>query len=73
MLIYPVECIPHHHIIALDIMLNEDNNPILIEYNIDAFGLWVFQFTGNTAFGEFSKEIIDYCLKNRNKASISFI
>ena len=39
-----------------EIPLNENNQPILIEYNIDAFGLWVFQFTGNAAFGEYTPQ-----------------
>lgn len=67
------ECISHHNLIALDVMLDEDNQPKLIEYNIDAFGLWLFQFTGNTAFGEFTDEIIEYCIKNINKAEISYM
>ena len=67
------ECISHHNIIALDIMLDEDNQPMLIEYNIDAFSLWLFQFTGNTAFGEYTDEIIEYCLKNINKANAFYI
>lgn len=61
------ECIPHHHIISLDIMLNEDNNPMLIEYNIGAFSLWFFQITGNTVFGEFTDEVIEYCMKKRTR------
>ena len=67
------ECISHLNIIALDVMLDEDNQPKLIEYNIGAFGLWVFQFTGKTAFGEFTDEIIEYCMKNINKANTAYI
>ena len=67
------ECISHHHIIALDVMLDENNDPLLIEYNIDDFGLWAFQFTTGVAFGEFTDEIIDYCMMNKNKANILFV
>ena len=43
------------------------------EYNIDDFGLWAFQFTTGVAFGEFTDEIIDYCMMNKNKANILFV
>lgn len=67
------ECITHQNIIALDVILDENNQPMLIEYNIDAFGLWAFQFTGNTAFGDFTDEVIEYCVKNMNKANTAHI
>ena len=63
------DAIPHHHIIALDIMLDENNNPVLIEYNISAFSVWLFQFTNGSGFGKYTDEIIDYCIKHRQQAT----
>lgn len=61
--------IHHARLIALDVMLNERNQPKLIEYNIDSFGLWLFQFTTGTAFGQWTDEIIEYVRKNKNEAT----
>lgn len=56
--------LPHQRLLALDIMLDENNEPVLLEYNIRAFSVWLFQFTNGTGFGEYTDEIIDYCKQN---------
>lgn len=61
--------IHHARLIALDVMLDEHNQPKLIEYNIDSFGLWLFQFTTGTAFGQWTDEIIEYVRRNMNRAT----
>ena len=53
--------IPHHRIIALDIALDKDNSPKLIEYNIGGYGYWLFQMSGQVALQGFTDEIIEYC------------
>ena len=57
--------IPHHRLIALDVALESSGNPILIEYNIDSFGYWLFMLTGQEVFGGYTDEIIDYCVKRK--------
>lgn len=56
--------IPHHRLLALDIALDTNDNPCLIEFNIHYFGTWPFQFSYGSAFGDYADEIIEYCLKN---------
>lgn len=58
--------IPHHRLVALDIALAE-SGPVLIEFNVKAYGTWVFQYTSGSAFGSYADEIIDYCLKNKGE------
>ena len=53
--------IHHHRLIALDIALNKDGKPILIEYNIRIFSYWLFMYTNQEVFGEYTDEIIEYC------------
>lgn len=66
--------LPHQRLLALDVMLDEDNNPVLLEYNIRAFSVWLFQFTNGTGFGEYTDEIIEYCKNNMSeKTRISVI
>ena len=56
--------VPHHRLLALDIVLDRNNNPKLIEFNIEGYSSWLFQYTIGTAFGEFTDEIIDHCKEN---------
>lgn len=67
------ESIPHLRLLALDIMLDCNNNPVLIEYNVKAFSAWLFQFTSGTAFREYTDEIIDYCIKHKSEATRIFL
>ena len=51
----------HHRLLALDIALDIDNNPLLIEYNLGAFSYWLFMLTGHSPLGDYTDEIIDHC------------
>lgn len=61
-------CDSNHHcrLFALDIALCHDNSPVLIEYNVEGFAYWLFQYSGQLALGKFSEEIISYCKKNKS-------
>lgn len=59
----------HQHLIALDVMLDEYGEPVLIEYNIRAFSVWLFQFTNGVGFGKYTDEIIEYCKTHKNEAT----
>ena len=61
-------CIPHHRLLALDIMVDKSGTPRLIEFNCEAYSMWLFQFTSGTALGEYTDEIIEYCKNNLDKA-----
>lgn len=61
------ERIPYHDLIAMDIALNEQNKPILIEINVGAFSSNFFQLTTSSTFKEYTDIVMDYCtqrLKN---------
>lgn len=61
------EKIQHHRLIALDIVLDQNDEPLLIEFNVLYYSSWLFQYTTGPAFGEYTNEIIEYCLKHRNE------
>lgn len=50
-------------------MLDESNEPVLIEYNIRAFSVWLFQFTNGSGFGKYTDEIIEYCIEHKREAT----
>lgn len=54
----------HARLLAFDIMLDEGGNPIVFEFNIDDYSIWLAQYTGTPAFGEFTDEILDYTEKH---------
>lgn len=62
----------HHRLIALDIALDKDGNPILIEYNLGMFSYWLFMYTNQEVFGEYTDEVIDYCKKQYPKLKRNF-
>lgn len=61
------ERIPYHDLVAMDIALNENNEPILIEINVGAFSSNLFQLTTSSTFKEYTDVVMEYCtqrLKN---------
>ena len=68
-----ITCVPHHRLFALDIMIDENNNPRLIEFNISGFSVWLYQFAISTVFGEHTDEIIEYCVQHKNEAGKVFM
>ena len=57
-------CLIDQRLLALDIMLDLNNNPKLIEFNVGNFSAWLFQFTDGPVFGDYTDEIIKYCHSN---------
>lgn len=63
----------HHRLLALDIMLDKNNQPKMLEVNIQGFGAWVFQFTSGSAFREYTDSIMNYCSKEISKHDIKLV
>jgi hypothetical protein len=57
----------HHRLLALDIILDKNDKPHLIEYNIEGYSVWGYQFTNSCALGHYTDEIIDYCKEHQNE------
>lgn len=62
--------IPYARLLALDVVLGKDNNPKILEYNIGYFSCWLFPFVGQTPFGKWTDEIIDYCADKKDQKRI---
>lgn len=65
--------IDHHRLLALDIALDTDQQPRLIEFNVSSYSLPMVQMTTGPAFGSYTDEIIDYCREHRSKAHKVFV
>jgi len=61
----------HHRVLALDIMIDANNLPRLIEVNPIGQGMFIFQATLGPMFGEYTQEILDYCYNNRENLKTS--
>lgn len=55
----------HHRLLALDIMLDEQGNPKLIEVNVGGFSAWLFQYTNGSAFGQYTDEVISFLMEKK--------
>ena len=53
----------HHDIVALDIALDKDNTPKLIEFNVGGFGAWAFLMGGHSVFSNMDEQIFKRCYK----------
>ena len=62
-------CVPHMRLLQLDVAIDKEGTPRLIEYNLRAFSPWLYQFTTGPAFGQFTEEIVEYCKKHRKEAN----
>lgn len=62
--------VSHHRLLALDIMLDKDGNPRLIEFKCKSYSMWLFQFTTGGALGDYTDEIIEYCCAHRDQNQI---
>lgn len=59
--------VPHHRLLALDVIINDKGTPCLIEFNIFGYAPWPFQYTTGPAFGKYTDEIIEYCKSRLSK------
>ena len=57
----------HHDLVALDIALNKDNEPQLIELNVGGFSAWLFLMGGNSVFSGLEDSIMERCYKQYQK------
>jgi len=51
----------HMRLLALDVTLDIENHPRLMEYNVEQFAFWIPMFMGKRVFGDRIEEVIEYC------------
>jgi hypothetical protein len=61
----------HVRLVAFDITVDSNGVPKLVELNVNGFAPWLFYYTGQDVFGEYTDEIIAYC-KSRQKHPCSY-
>ena len=59
---YGAEKNPLNRVLSFDILLDKNNDPHIVEFNLRAQTITTMQTTYKTFFGEYTDEIIDYCL-----------
>lgn len=62
--------LPHLKLLQLDIAIDKDGGPRLLEYNAGGFAMWIAQFTGTPALGEHTEEIRKYALEQKHSVKI---
>ena len=64
--------VPHMSLFALDIVLDKDNTPKLIEVNTQSFCYYFMQLSNRPIFGEFTDDVISYCRDNNGDMRVRF-
>lgn len=59
--------IPYHRCLNLDVMIRENGEPTLIEFNIGRMSVWLYQAHTGSCFGRFTDEVIEYCQKHKDE------
>lgn len=57
----------HHRLLGLDFAIDNLNNVRCIEVNILGNGINSFQLNNGTLFGEFTDEVIEFCLSHKDR------
>lgn len=57
--------VPHHRLLAQDIVIDKVGQSRLIEFNVDGFNWGLTMYAGKIPFGNKFDEVIDYCLKRK--------
>lgn len=65
--------IDHHRLLALDLALDDTQQPRLVEFNVSSYSIPMVQMTCGPAFGSYTDEIIDYCHMQRDRARKVFV
>ena len=59
--------IRHCRLVQLDVTIDKTGIPKLIEFNVSGCGFWLYMFCGQRVFGDYTDEVIEYCLTRRNR------
>lgn len=58
----------HHRCLSVDLAIDSQHRPVVIEFNLRSLSTWLWQFTSSACFGDFTDEIIDHCVAHRSEA-----
>ncbi len=56
----------HFGILAWDVAVDKDANPVIIEYNLNGMGILYYQLVAGPLFGEYTEEVVDEIFKRNN-------
>jgi len=64
------EKVVHHDLVAMDIAIDFENNPQLIEINVGGFSGKLFQLTSGTVFGDYTDEVMEYVTQKMKNSEL---
>jgi len=66
------EMVVHHDLVAMDIAIDSENKPQLIEINVGGFSGKLFQLTSGTVFGEYTDDVMEYVFPIMKRSKLKF-
>lgn len=64
------EQVAHHDMVAMDIAIDAENRPQLIEINVGGFSGKLFQLTSGTVFGDHTDEVMEYVTRKMKESEL---
>ena len=64
---------PHFRILGLDMTVDQSGNVQCIEVNNKGNGINFYQLNNGTLFGEYTDEVLKYCVDNRSRLYDSYL
>ncbi len=64
------EKVAHHDLVAMDIAIDAENRPQLIEINVGGFSGKLFQLTSGTVFGDHTDEVMEYVTRKMKESEL---
>ncbi len=65
------KCI-HSRMLGIDLSVDKSGRALMIEVNTFSVGIENIQLNNGPLFGEYTNEVIDYCLKNKKTYNYFF-
>ncbi len=67
------EKVIHHDLVAMDIAIDSNNNPQLIEINVGGFSGKLFQLTSGTVFGDYTDDVMEYVTRKMKNSELKIM
>ncbi len=63
----------YHRCLNMDIMIDAEHRPRLLEYNLTQMSVWLFQLNNGSCYGPFTDEVIAYCREHKKDVKSEYL
>lgn len=63
----------HFGLVAFDVAIDKDGEPIIIEFNLNTPGAVLYQYVNGPFFGERTEEVIEWCIERKREPRVKVV